>query len=92
MSLAVRLRFADPAELAPLRSHSPLDSSLSGVVFHGMDHGPSRITEAAPLQLDVMGEGAVGFPVHTPIYATTNGLQGFQNIRVTALRQQPSAP
>ena len=35
------MRIADPAELAPLRSHSPHDPLLSGVVFHGMDYGPS---------------------------------------------------
>ena len=41
MSRAVRLRIADPAKLAPLRSHDPHSPYYSGVFFHGMDHGPS---------------------------------------------------
>ena len=41
MSRVVRLRITDPAELAPFRSHGPPGPLLSGVVFHGMDYGPS---------------------------------------------------
>ena len=41
MGRVVRLRITDPAELAPFRSHGPSGPLLSGVVFHGMDNGPS---------------------------------------------------
>eukprot|EP01045_Picozoa_sp_COSAG04_P000541 COSAG04_NODE_13_length_42806_cov_92.030323_14_plen_470_part_00 len=53
---------------------------------------PYHITEAAPLQLDVMGEGAVGFPVHTPIYATVDGrLFGSSKYELARLAEQESS-